>query len=343
MSKISVALPVFNGADFIIEAIESILIQNYEDFELVFVDNASNDETVSIVRMFAEKDSRIKLFAFDEHLGQVDNVNRVAKMCTSEWIHFFCHDDIMLQGCIKNVIDTIEKVEDNRDIALISHKPAWLFMNNIVKVPFNEINGQTIFDFKEFMQLSRLNDVDFVVHKKEETAQNIINGKGPYLPALTTAIVKKVVFDEIGRFDDKYIHFDVFLWMRLVKNYSYLELGKAFTLTRIHGNQVAVDARKSLRTIEDNKIFWKEYLKFVTNKPLIRQKLLVFLKPITVATGIITVTLIRFGFFKSLKILINLPLYWWPFIIIYFSKRYRSEMNNKKDLEQYVPVDLIYP
>lgn len=343
MTKISIALPVYNGANFIKEAIESILIQDYENFELVIVDNASKDETFAIADSFAQKDNRIKLFSFEEHLGQVDNVNRAAQMCTNEWIHFFCHDDIMLQGCVKNVVETIEKVKDNTDIALISHKPAWLFMNNIVKVPFNEINGKTIFDYKEFTEVGHINEIDFVVHQKEQTAQNIINGKGPYLPALTTAIVRKDVFDLLGTFDNKFIHFDVFLWMKLVKTYSYLELSKALTLTRIHGSQVAVDARKSLRTVEDNKVFWKQYLKFVTDKPTLKQKAFVFLKPITTAIGIMTVTTIRFGFFNGIKILGKLPIYWIPFVLVYFPKRYKSELNNKRELEKKVPIELIYP
>lgn len=343
MTKISIALPVYNGANFIKEAIESILIQDYKDFELVIVDNASKDETFLIADSFAQKDNRVKLFSFEEHLGQVDNVNRAARMCTNEWIHFFCHDDIMLQGCIKNVVETIEKVKDKTDIALISHKPAWLFMNDIVNVPFNEINGKTIFDYKEFTELSKINEIDFVVHQKEQTAQNIINGKGPYLPALTTAIVKKEVFNLLGTFDNKYIHFDVFLWMKLVKTFSYLELSKALTLTRIHGSQVAVDARKSLRTVEDNKVFWKQYLKFVTYKPTLKQKAFVFLKPITTTIGIMAVTTIRFGFFNGIKILGKLPIHWIPFVLVYFPKRYKSELNNKRELEKKVPIELIYP
>jgi glycosyltransferase involved in cell wall biosynthesis len=343
MCKISIALPVYNGANFIKEAIESILAQDYRDYEFIIVDNGSTDETPKIIQTFAKNDNRIKFFAFTKHLGQVENVNRAAQMCTSEWIHFFCHDDIMLQGCIRNVVEAIEKTKSNKDIALISHKPAWLFMNNIVKAPFNVIDKKVIFEYTEFMNKSTVDVINYELHQKRETAQNIINGKGPYLPALTTAIIRKEVFESLGKFSQNYIHFDVFFWMKLVKTFSYLELDKALTLTRIHGSQVAVDGRKSLRTVADNKVFWKQYLKWVTDKPTLKQRAIAFLKPITAATGIMTVTMIRFGFFKSIIILFKLPFYWWPFILLYLPKRYQMEINKNGDLNQIVPVELIYP
>lgn len=343
MTKISIALPVYNGADFIKEAIESILIQDYKDFELVIVDNASKDDTFAIADSFAQKDNRIKLFSFKEHLGQVDNVNRTAQLCNYEWIHFFCHDDIMLQGCVKNVVETIEKIKDNTDIALISHKPAVLYMNGIVKAPSNMIDGKSVFKYEYFVENFRIDSLSFKIHNKRETAYNIINGKVPYLPALTTGIVKKEVFEVLGGFDKEYIHFDIFLWMNLLKNSSYLELNKAFTLTRIHGNQVAIHARKSLRTIKDHKIFWKKYLNTITNKPTLRQKTFVFLKPITTATGIITIAIMRFGIFSGLKVLFKLPIYWLPFILIYYPKRYLNEKKNNKELLKHVPIEMVHP
>ncbi|MFV8465645.1 glycosyltransferase family 2 protein [Flavobacterium sp. LB1P62] len=341
MNKISIALPVFNGANFIREAIESILIQDYSDFEFVIVDNASTDETISIINEYVQ-DDRIKLFCFKEYLGQVENVNRAAKLCTNNWIHFFCHDDIMLQGCINHCMQVIN-TSNYEDFALLSHKPAWLFMNNIVNVPFNAINGNKVFEYQDFISKSKIDTVEVIEHKKDITAINILNGNGVYLPALTTAVVKKDVFIELGLFDEKYIHFDIFFWMRLLKTHSYIELDKALTLTRIHGNQVAVDARKSLRTIEDHKIFWKEYLNFIVAKPTLKQKTTVFLKPITTAVGIITVAIIKNGFFKGIKLLFSLPISWISFSLVFLPLRYISEIKLINKLKKYLTVDMIYP
>ena len=54
--RISIGLPVYNGAAFLSEAIETLLAQTVTDFELIISDNASGDDTESICRRFAERD-----------------------------------------------------------------------------------------------------------------------------------------------------------------------------------------------------------------------------------------------------------------------------------------------
>ena len=56
--RVSVGLPVYNGADHVAEAIESVLSQTYRDLELVICDNASTDRTQEICRRLAERAAR---------------------------------------------------------------------------------------------------------------------------------------------------------------------------------------------------------------------------------------------------------------------------------------------
>jgi glycosyltransferase involved in cell wall biosynthesis len=71
--KVSIGLPVYNGENYIQEAIESILSQTFEDFELIISDNASTDQTEAICRSFALKDERIRYFRNQENLGASSN------------------------------------------------------------------------------------------------------------------------------------------------------------------------------------------------------------------------------------------------------------------------------
>lgn len=52
---ISVVMPVFNAADFLVEAVESILHQSYTNFEFIIIDDASTDNSYSILKEFAKK------------------------------------------------------------------------------------------------------------------------------------------------------------------------------------------------------------------------------------------------------------------------------------------------
>ncbi|NHM01091.1 glycosyltransferase family 2 protein [Flavobacterium difficile] len=342
MTLLSIALPVFNGANFIREAIESILQQDSLAFELVVVDNASTDNTVAIVSEY-QSDSRLKIITCPDHVGQVANVNRSVSYCSSKWIHFFCHDDIMLKGCVTEVVRIISNLPTDHDVALISHQPAWLFSNQMVKAPFNAINGVTIHPYDVFYKSIVLEKTTYQIHPKAITATSLFEGVTTYFPALTTAVVRKDIFLQIGQFDAQYIHFDIFLWMKLVRDYAYIEISEAMTLTRIHGAQVAVDARKTFRTFQDNRLFWPNYLSYLGLPKSLKNKAFIFLKCATTATGILAVTVLKSGWISGLKLLPYLPFWYWWFIILYLPMRVWREKQNCKEIEQYVPLEYIYP
>ena len=65
MTEVSVILPVYNGAEFLSSAIESVLVQTYSNFELIAVNNGSNDATADILASFAAHDKRIKIIRQD--------------------------------------------------------------------------------------------------------------------------------------------------------------------------------------------------------------------------------------------------------------------------------------
>ena len=58
--RVSVLLPVYNGARFVAEAIESVLAQTFADFELIIIDDASTDETPAILARLASRDARAR-------------------------------------------------------------------------------------------------------------------------------------------------------------------------------------------------------------------------------------------------------------------------------------------
>lgn len=93
-SKISVIMPAFNSADYIKEAIESVINQTYRNFELIIVNDGSNDNTENIVRSFVEKDSRIKLIN-QENRGVAMARNLALASASGEWICILDSDDCL--------------------------------------------------------------------------------------------------------------------------------------------------------------------------------------------------------------------------------------------------------
>ena len=67
--KVSVIMPVYNGAQYLQEAIDSILQQTYRDFEFIIIDDGSTDNSLEIIRMNADLDKRIVLLQNEQNSG----------------------------------------------------------------------------------------------------------------------------------------------------------------------------------------------------------------------------------------------------------------------------------
>ena len=94
MARVSVGLPVYNGERYLNEALDSILRQTFEDFELIISDNASSDRTEEICEEYARNDKRIRYSRSSENLGVAWNFNRVAGLSTSEYFRWATADDL---------------------------------------------------------------------------------------------------------------------------------------------------------------------------------------------------------------------------------------------------------
>lgn len=89
--KITVLMPVYNAAGYIAEAIESVLLQTFRDFELLIVNDGSTDSTVEMIRSF--KDDRIVLIE-QENLGVAAALNNGLQHAKAAYIARFDADDI---------------------------------------------------------------------------------------------------------------------------------------------------------------------------------------------------------------------------------------------------------
>ena len=108
---LSIGLPVFNGQDYVAEAIESLLGQTFHDFELIIADNASTDSTVAICERYASKDARIRLLKADVNKGAAWNFNRTVRQSASRYFKWAAHDDLHAPEFLRQCIDVLERDE----------------------------------------------------------------------------------------------------------------------------------------------------------------------------------------------------------------------------------------
>lgn len=81
--KISICIPVYNGAKTILETLKSVTSQTYKDFEIIVVDNASTDNTVELVN--SVRDNRIKLYVNEKNIGGGGNLEECKKRASGDY------------------------------------------------------------------------------------------------------------------------------------------------------------------------------------------------------------------------------------------------------------------
>mgnify|MGYP001806269126 CR=1 FL=1 len=94
MADLTILMPAYNAAPYVEEAVKSLLNQTYTDFELWFLDDASTDNTLTIVTRLAANDSRISIFPNTVNLGKLQTVNAKVKSVNSPYFTITDADDV---------------------------------------------------------------------------------------------------------------------------------------------------------------------------------------------------------------------------------------------------------
>ena len=107
--RLSIGLPVFNGERFLKKAIDSLLTQTFEDFELVISDNASTDKTQEICREYASNDKILRYFRNAQNLGAARNYNRVFELSKGEYFKWAAHDDLCAPKLLRQCVEVLDR------------------------------------------------------------------------------------------------------------------------------------------------------------------------------------------------------------------------------------------
>jgi len=207
IQKVSVLMAVFNGENFLKEAIRSVLSQTFKEFELVIMDDGSTDKSAEIIYSFT--DTRIKYFK-KEHSGLIDSLNFGLEKCNGEFIARFDADDI----CEPNRLEEQTKFfEENPANVLVGSFATRIDENG------NEI-GQMHYPPKKWEEI-----------KKYTIFHN------PFIHP--SVMFRKALIGVVGPYKKKYQHIEDYeLWTRVVNKYPCENIDKPLIRYRVHKNQV---------------------------------------------------------------------------------------------------------
>lgn len=115
--RLSIGLPVYNGANYVAESIEALLGQTYTDFELIISDNASTDATGDICARYAKQDSRVRYFRQPVNIGLAPNHNYVVEQSRGELFKWAANDDLYARDLVERCVAALDEHPD----AVLAH------------------------------------------------------------------------------------------------------------------------------------------------------------------------------------------------------------------------------
>lgn len=204
MEGISILLAVYNGEKYIKKSIDSILSQNYKDFELLIGFNGTTDSSKEIVEKY--KDDRIKIFDYIEK-GKAKTLNKLIKESKYNWIAVQDHDDVWLPNKLHKQLKFMEEYD---------------------------IIGTQILYIDEGGNLTgsgpNLSLDDYNIKQRSLNGDNQI--------ANTSAIVKKQSILDVEGWNEEIDGIEDFdLWLKLIsKNNKFININEHLILHRVHSN-----------------------------------------------------------------------------------------------------------
>jgi glycosyltransferase involved in cell wall biosynthesis len=205
MPKISVLLTAYNRERYIAAAIESVLGQTFEDFELLVVDDCSSDGTVEIARSYERTDRRVRVVVNPRNLGQFPNRNHAASLARGRYLKFHDSDDLMYPHCLETMVAALD-AEPRAGFALST---AWAWPGGpcpVLSTP--RMNYQ-----REFL------------------------GFGMFMCGPSCAMFRADVFRGLGGFDDIGVPSDHTFWLKACARHSVLLLSADLFWYRQHPGQ----------------------------------------------------------------------------------------------------------
>jgi glycosyltransferase involved in cell wall biosynthesis len=110
--RVSLGMPVYNGDDFLANAIESVLAQSLVDFELLISDNASIDRTAEICQRYAARDARVRYCRNPQNVGLVNNHNLLVERAVGEYFMWIAHDDALHKDYLARCVELLDRNPD---------------------------------------------------------------------------------------------------------------------------------------------------------------------------------------------------------------------------------------
>lgn len=249
---VSIVIPVYNGSNYMAEAIDSALSQTYDNIEVVVVNDGSKDEGRSdaIAKGYGDK---IRYFP-KENGGSSSALNEGIKNMRGEWFSWLSHDDLYYKDKVKNQVEYLNSLIDSG----IAEDDLWKHM---IFTATDFINGEG-----KLIKKSKTENEKALSEKISAFEDNsyLICEPTKYNFYGCGCLINKKAFEEVGGFDERLrLINDLDMWYRLYAGGFKLHyMPEALTIGRIHKGQISRSIGFSYHNSEQD-MLWKRSLGYL--------------------------------------------------------------------------------
>jgi glycosyltransferase involved in cell wall biosynthesis len=242
--RVSVCVPTYNYGRYLPAALESVQNQGFRDFELIVIDDASQDDTREVIGKYVRSDPRIRFRVNPENLGMVRNWNECLRLARGEYVKFLFADDLLSSP------DALEKM-----VSLLDSRPDVSLAGSARNLVDPEgIRLSVTFHFRGGAVVNGSDVIDRCLRERK----NLIGEPSA------------VMFrrrDAMRGFDERYKHLvDLEMWFHLLEMGAFGFIDAPLVSFRVHPGQQTVQNIDQRADIEDAFLLFEEYL----GKPYLR-------------------------------------------------------------------------
>jgi glycosyltransferase involved in cell wall biosynthesis len=221
MPQVSIIIPSYNHEKYVEEAIESILVQTFQDFEIVITDDASADATVKLIKKY--DDPRIKLICFEENRGACAAANSCIQNSTGELIALLNSDDVFVSSKLEKQVNFLDKHQEIG--AVFSYAQTIDDEGNKIDHGYKKLfiqPNRTRFEWLNFFFFN----LNCLCH-----------------PSI---LIRRTCYDQIGLYDERFAQLpDYDQWIRLCMKYEIHILPEELVKYRIRDNEANASGNRS--------------------------------------------------------------------------------------------------
>lgn len=236
---VSVVIPTYQSAGTLTKAVQSVLMQDYLDYELIIVDNGSTDNTSMVIVELVDRDQRIRGVRLDDNQRPAGGRNAGVKAARSDLIAFLDADDEWLPGKLKTQVRLLDSFGDYDMV----FSDSWI-VNKSVSQKFSHMapNKKVISN----LTLSPVSDFEKTYFVSGPVTRMIYTKS---FINMSTALIRKEIFLSLGGFDtDRFGTEDIDFWVRLSKNSRFIYWDE-YTAVCYQGQGTSKPSTKWLREL----------------------------------------------------------------------------------------------